>query len=610
MYTILDSVVYNLRTNGVKVTAIKSVKAITGMTKRERSGISYGKWRRLYMPSKAELEEQRITRYPYEPLFSILIPLYESKEVYLKALIKSLQDQTYPKFEIVFSDGSPDKKRLAEFLKEYMDKDPRIRLINDTPGPLGIADNTNQAMKHAKGDFLVLGDHDDRFEPNALFECVKMLNEKGYADVLYSDEDKIDSSGRKFFMPHFKPDFNIDLLRGTNYICHMFVFSKRLADKVGGFRHDYDGSQDYDLILRCVENSEKVYHIPKILYNWRMHKESTAENPESKLYAFEAGKRAIEAHFERMGIKAKVKESEVHGYYRVRYALKSRPVVSVIIPNKDHLKDLKRCLSSLMRSNYYDKLEIIVVENNSEEEETFKFYDRLKQKTDIKVITWEGEFNYSAINNFAVKNSTGEYILFLNNDTVMINRDCIEDMLGICERDDVGAVGARLYYPDKTIQHAGVIVGLGGIAGHAFQGLEDIPGTIYFNRSNLNAEYSAVTAACMMIKRSIFEEIGGFDEGFQVAFNDVDLCMKVNALHKFVVYDANARLFHAESKTRGLEDTNEKIDRFNSEVKRFKERWQKFLDEGDPYYNPNLTLEDRGYYLTVKKYANEYLEHV
>lgn len=426
----------------------------------------------------------------------------------------------------------------------------------------------------------------------------KAINEHPGADVIYSDEDKMDMDGGALFDPHFKPDFNIDLLRSVNYICHLFVVSHDLAARVGGFRQEFDGAQDYDFIFRCTEGASEVCHIPKVLYHWRCHQNSTASNPESKLYAFEAGSRAIMAHYKRVGIEAERVEKGVdYGIYHSIYKIKGEPLVSVIIPNKDHRQDLDLCIRSISERATYKNLEFIVVENNSTEPETFAYYEKIqKEFPNVRVVRWEREFNYSAINNFGVTFAKGEYLLFLNNDTEPIEPRFIEEMLGLCQRDDVGIVGARLLYQDDTIQHAGVVVGFGGIAGHTFIGLHKAENS-YFHRAMSTQDYSAVTAACMMSKKSIFQQVGGFTEELAVAFNDIDYCMKVRAAGKLVVYNPYALLYHYESKSRGLEDTPEKIARFNREIRIFADRWPEILEKGDPYYNPNLTLRKSNFAL-------------
>ena len=369
-------------------------------------------------------------------------------------------------------------------------------------------------------------------------------------------------------------------------------------EKAGGFRSEYDGAQDYDLILRCTEAAKGVWHIPRVLYHWRCHQGSTASNPQSKLYAFEAGARAIMDHYARAGIGAeKVEKGVDYGIYHTTFRIDGEPLVSVIIPSKDHSADLDLCVRSVLTKCTYKNLEIVVVENNSTDPETFAYYERIRREfPQVSVVRWEREFNYSAINNFGVRHSHGEYLLFMNNDIEPIAAGFIEEMLGFAQRDDVGAVGARLLYQDGTIQHAGVVVGFGGIAGHTFIGLHEAENS-YFHRAMCAQDYSAVTAACMMSRRSVFDAAGGFSEDLAVAFNDIDYCMKVRSLGKLVVYAPYAKLYHYESKSRGLEDTPEKVARFNREVARFAKKWPEILRDGDPYYNPNLTLRKSNFAL-------------
>lgn len=574
-------------------------KKLFGKLKKDKN--KYNDWRTQVQPSFAELERQRKTEFPIAPRFSIVVPLYRTPETLLVEMIRSVQKQTYGNWELCLADGSGregvDWERFSQRLEQYQKEDGRIRYTCLSEN-LGIAGNTNAALAMASGDYIALLDHDDTLSEDALYECALRINQEAKegrkAEVLYSDEDKLTrKKGRAFYFDaHFKPDFNPDLLRSMNYISHLFVAEKGLVETVGGFRPEFDGSQDYDFIFRCTEAAKVICHIPKVLYHWRVNAGSTAEDPKKKLYAFEAGARAIRAHCERVGIGAvSVEENEVLGTYRVRYPVKGTPLVSVIIPNKDHTDDLRVCVKSLLEKASYKNLEVLIVENNSTEEETFRCYEELeKQYENLRVIRWkETGFNFSAINNYALPYAKGEYLLFLNNDTELINADCIEELLGFCQRDEVGIVGAQLFYDDDTIQHAGVVIGYKGIAGHAFVGFHKGEKT-YFLRSMCAQDYSAVTAACMMTKRNVFETVGGFDEGLAVAFNDIDYCLKVRSLGKLVVYNPFAQLYHYESKSRGIEDTPEKILRFDNEVETFRRRWQDVLAAGDPYYNPNLTL--------------------
>ena len=581
-----------LQYNGMGAFVQKSFKKVVDT--KDRS-IPYSKWIQKHLPSPKELEEQKKYQFLYRPKISIVIPLYRTPEKYLCEMIDSVLNQSYSNWELCLSDGSGEDSPLTQLLKQYEKKDSRIKVVYNNR-QLHIAENTNEAIKIATGDFIAFSDHDDLLTPDAMFHVAKAVNENMELEVLYSDEDKV-SAGNKFMQPHMKPDFNIDLLRTVNYICHLFVVKKTMIEKVGMLRPEFDGAQDYDFILRCVEATNRIYHIPRILYHWRFFEGSTAENPESKLYAFEAGKRAIEAHYERVGIRAEVVQGEFLGLYRTRYIRDKDPLVSILIPNKDHTDDLDRCIRSIEEKSTYHNYEYIIIENNSDQEETFAYYKKLQEENPkAHVVYWDGEFNYSAINNYGVSFANGEYLLLLNNDVEVINADWLEEMLGYCMRDDVGIVGARLYYPDDTIQHAGVVIGFGGIAGHAF--VQQKRGTTgYCHRIICAQDYSAVTAACMMVKKSVFEEVGGLTEELKVAFNDVDFCMKVRQAGKLVVYNPYVELYHYESKSRGLEDTPEKVARFNSEIKKFSERWPEILKNGDPYYNPNLTLKSQDFSL-------------
>ena len=579
--------------HGLKALVLKSKHKLQGID----NDYDYSEWYDLTRPTDEELAAQRQKIFDFEPLLSVVIPAYKTPERYLREMLDSIVDQTYTNWEICIADGSPRGQGLERVLKKYADRDKRIR-YEILGSNRGIAGNTNAALDMARGDFVILADHDDTLPPHAFYEVVKAIHEHPGCQVIYSDEDKLDMDGKALFDPHFKPDFNPDLLTSVNYICHLFVVKRSLFEKVGGFRQEFDGAQDYDFIFRCTEAAAKICHIPKILYHWRCHLESTASNPESKLYAFEAGSRAIMAHYERMGIEAeKVEKGVDYGIYHTTFQIKGNPLVSIVIPNKDHHKDLDLCIRSITDRATYKNIEFIVVENNSTKPETFDYYTEIqKEFPSVHVVTWEREFNYSAINNFGVQSAEGEYLLFLNNDTEIIEPRMIEEMLGFCQREDVGIAGARLLYQDDTIQHAGVVVGFGGIAGHTFIGLHKSENS-YFNRAMCAQDYSAVTAACMMSKRSVFDAVGGFTEELAVAFNDIDYCMKVRAAGKLVVYAPYATMYHYESKSRGLEDTPEKVARFNREIAIFARRWPDILQDGDPYYNPNLTLRKSNFAL-------------
>ena len=549
----------------------------------------YEAWLARHKVDKRTLRRQKHAAFAQKPLISIVIPLYCTPLPYLKELLESVRRQSYENWQLCLADGSPDDK-AKEFIEKHYGREKRIvyRKLEENGG---ISVNTNEAVALATGEYLMLCDHDDTLEPDALYEIVKAINDTG-ADVLYTDEDKVSMDGRHYFDPNFKPDFNLFRLRENNYICHIFVVKKSLTDETGLLRSEFDGAQDFDFILRCCEKAQKITHIPKVLYHWRCHMDSTAADPSSKAYAYEAGRKAVREHYQRLGIDAKVEMTERPGWYRSHVKVQGNPLISVIIPNKDHTDDLELCLFSMTRKSTYRNYEILIVENNSEKEETFEYYRKLPDRyPKARVLTWEKEFNYSAINNFAAKEAKGEYLLFLNNDVEILTPDWMEEMLQNCQQENVAAVGAKLYYPDDTIQHAGVVLGLGGIAGHIMcRASKEDPG--YFGRMISVQEISAVTAACMMVKKSDFDAVGGLDETFQVAFNDIDLCMKFRAAGKKIIFTPYAELYHYESKSRGLEDTPEKQFRFDKEVKRFQEKWAQQLEMGDPYYSPNLSVTE------------------
>ena len=582
-----------LKKHGLKAMLHKSMSKLKGLD----DDYIYNEWFEKTRPSKEEIAAQREHKFEKEPKISIVIPLYKTDDNLLKELIESVLNQTYANFELCFADGSLEGFDKETILKAYAQKEERIvyKILGEN---LGIADNTNEALKLATGDYVAFCDHDDILPEYALYEVVKAINENPNADFIYSDEDKIDIAGKTVFEPQFKPDFNKDMLRSVNYICHLLVVKKDLLEKLKGFDKAYDGAQDYDFILRASEQAKQIVHIPKVLYHWRCHMNSTASNPESKLYAFEAGERAIKAHFQRTepGLSIESIEKGIdYGIYHTSFNIKEE-LISVIIPNKDHSEDLDKAIRSLLKGSYKE-LEIIIVENNSTGKETFAYYENIqKEFSNIRVVVWEREFNYSAINNFGVKYAKGEYLLFLNNDVELKNLNSVKEMFYFMQREDVGICGCRLLYEDDTIQHAGVVIGFGGIAGHTFIGLHETQNS-YCHRAMIAQDYSAVTAACMMSKKSIFESVGGFSEELAVAFNDIDYCMKVRALGKLVVYTPYAVLYHYESKSRGLEDTPEKVERFNREIATFMKKWGDILENGDPYYNPNLTLRKSNFAL-------------
>lgn len=562
----------------------------------EPEEVPYGPWYEAHRASEETLSRQRKRKWEQPATISIAVPAYRTPEKFLREMLDSLLAQSYPYWELCLVNASPEDASMAGILEEYANRDDRIRYEN-LPENLGIAENTNAAFAMARGDYIGLLDHDDLLAPDALYEIAcRILEER--ADVIYTDEDKVTAEGGEHYQPHLKPDFNLDLLRSNNYICHFLVVKRELVRKAGGFRREFDGAQDYDFVFRCVEQAEKISHVPRILYHWRTHRASTADNPASKLYAYEAGKRAIEGNLARTGTEGTVVQTKDFGFYHVNYPVQGEPLVSILIPNKDQKEALENCIRSIVEKSTYKNYEILVIENNSECQETFAYYRRL-EKEGVRILRWDNPFNYSAINNFAARQARGEYLLLLNNDTRVITPDWIQGLLGNCQRPEVGITGAKLYYPDNTVQHAGIIIGIGGIAGHAFLNLPRNRSG-YLHKASIQMDYSAVTAACMMVKRKVYEELGGFEEKLAVAFNDVDFCLRAGQAGYLVVYNPEVELYHDESKSRGAEDSPKKVRRFQEEIEFMRTRWMDFLKKGDPCYNKNLTLSKWNYSLRAK----------
>lgn len=579
----------------------------------EPEEIPYGPWYEAYRPGEEALREQRKKRFAHPVVFSICVPVYHPPARYLSAMIESVLAQTYPHWELCLVQADASHQESQEVLTRFAGKDPRIR-VKTLSANLGIAGNTNEALAMAKGDWLGFLDHDDVLAPEALYSIARALEKHPKARMVYTDEDKLSPEG-EHFQPHFKPDFNLDLLRSNNYICHFLLVQRSLCEEAGPVSSAFDGAQDYDFILRCAEAAmggevkagadpgfTGILHVPEVLYHWRTHAASTADNPVSKAYAFEAGQRAIEAHLARLGVPGTVRQTADLGFYEVFYAVpEEEPLVSILIPNKDHVSLLRECLTSLEKSTY-GRIEVWIAENNSEEEETFAYYKELEEKglrggsIPVEIDTWQGAFNYAAINNQAARRARGEYLVFLNNDIVIESPDWLQEFVSVCARPEVGAAGARLCYPDGTIQHAGIVVGMGGIAGAMFVGM-DGRRTGYLHKASLKQDMSAVTAACMMARRDVFWEAGGFTEKLAVAFNDVDLCLKIRQRGYLIVYCPQVQHIHAESKTRGPEDTKEKVRRFQGEIEYMRSRWIRILREGDPCYNKNLSLTKWNYSL-------------
>lgn len=553
-------------------------------------------------PSEEERKRQEETVFPNMVKISILTPLWNTPENFLRDMIGSVQKQTYGNWELCLADGSDDAHAyVGEICRELAGKDERIRYRKLEKNE-GIAGNTNQCLSMATGEYIGLFDHDDMLHPCVLFEYVKAINEKN-ADYVYCDEATFKNGDiNQMITMHFKPDYAIDNLRANNYICHFSVFSRKLLDETELFRTKFDGSQDHDMILRLTDKAEHVVHVPKLLYYWRLHAGSVASGIEAKPYAIESARGAVADHLRKHGFEHFTITSTraFETIFKITYEIIGDPKISIIIPNKDHVEDLRRCVTSIIEKSTYDNYEIVIVENNSETKEIFSYYEELKNNPSIKIVTFKGAFNYSAVNNFGVGAATGDYVLLLNNDTQVITVNWLEGLLMYAQREDVGAVGGKLYYADKTIQHAGVVIGLGAhrTAGHTHyrQKRENLG---YMGRLCYAQDVSAVTGACLMVKKKLYEEAGGLDEGFAVSLNDVDFCLKLRQLGYLNVFTPFAELYHYESVSRGLDTDGEKAARYNEESARFREKWKVQLEAGDPYYNPNFTLDKSDFSLRV-----------
>ena len=531
--------------------------------------------------------QKKVQPVSHDPLFSIIVPLYKTPKPFFSDMLGSVLNQTYNKWELILVNASPEDSTLSSLASESEASDPRIKLITLTENK-GISENTNAGIEACTGDFICFFDHDDILEPDLLFEYKKAISKNPNTDLLYCDEDKLMPNG-KLSQPFFKPDFSIDLLRNNNYVCHMLSIRKSLYGQLEPNTKEFDGAQDHNLVLQASEKARHIQHVPKVLYHWRISDNSTAANANSKPYATEAGLRAVRNHLERVGLKATVKQSRRPFTYAIRYAVPdNKPLVSIIIPTKDHVDLLSRCIDSIIEKSTYTSYEIVLVENNSTDPATFDYYKEVETKHPgiVRTVFWTAEFNFSKLMNFGAEHAKGDFFLLLNNDTEVISPDWIETMLGIVARPEVGIVGVRLYYPDNTIQHAGLCV-TGGVAGHLGRNLPKGDWG-YFALHDSEQNLSAVTAACMLTKREVFEKTGGWTEELSVAFNDVDFCLKTRDKGFLIVYTPEVELYHHESVSRGQEDNVEKRIRFHKEVAYMNYRWAKYYVEGDPYINPNI----------------------
>lgn len=592
----LDKFKYYFRRYGLLETSKKVFKRVFHIKENRKSNQEqYEIWMENNKLTDSEVEKQKKYKFDYNPKVSIVVPMYNTNEIFFKELVESLENQTYSNWELCLADGSETQN---EVLKKYYENNEKIKykFLNENKG---ISENTNAAIEIATGEYIGFLDHDDLLSKDALYEVVKVINENSDAEFIYSDEDKFDQDGERF-EPYFKPDYSPETLACNNYITHFVVVKKELIDRVGKLNSEFNGAQDFDFVLRATNEAKKVLHISKILYHWRVHRDSTANVADAKPYAYEAGQRAVEAHIKRIGKKGTAENGrDVPGIYKIKYEIDGNPKVSILIPNKDNTNLLKTCIDSILKLTTYKNYEIVVIENNSEKKETLEYYDEISKCEKIRVInSGIKEFNYSAIINFGVKNVDGDFILQLNNDTKILAPDWLENMIGYAQNKEIGAVGARLYYEDKTIQHAGIIIGLSGIAGNS---LVNLPygKHVYFGREAATRNVAAVTGACLLCRRELYEEVGYMDEEkFKVAFNDVDFCLKLLDKGYRNIYNPYVELIHYESKSRGYEYSKEQEERFEQEAENFKSKWKKYIAY-DPYYNVNFTRKTCNYDINI-----------
>ena len=546
--------------------------------------------------------KKEIESLDYKPLISIIMPVYNVDVKWIKKAIKSIQNQLYTNWEICIADDASTDAKLIEYLKK-ISKDSKIKVtFRKRNGH--ISEASNSALELAKGEFIALLDNDDIIYPHTLAEVVKLLNKKPDIDFIYSDEDKLNMKGERMD-PFFKPDWSPDLFLATNYLCHLSLIRKKLIDSVGGFRKGYEGSQDYDLFLRITEKTNHIEHIPNILYSWRKIPGSTASDYNQKGYATKTSIKALEDSLKRRGLEGEVAEGLFPGSFRVKYKLRGEPLVSILIPTKDKREYIERCISSILNKTTYTNFEIIILDTGSTKKETLDYLDTIKENQKVRVLHWEKKFNYSAVNNYGVRYSNGEYVLLLNNDTEIITPDWIEGMLEHAQRDRIGAVGVKLYYPNDVIQHAGVVLGINGgkgigIAGHAFKGLKkDIRG--FPIQKDIIRNYSAVTAACLMVKKEKYLEVNGLDEKYRIAFNDVDFCLKLREKGYYNLYTPYVELYHHESISVGTPEAKTRDPKeFNRETQRMYDKWNDLLLR-DPFYNKNLSLNSEDFAIKIIK---------
>jgi glycosyltransferase involved in cell wall biosynthesis len=552
--------------------------------------IQYKHYIRIHkkLDDRDDTKRDKIRAFRYRPKVSIIVPVYNTGEKWLSLCIKSVLNQVYDNWELCIADGCSKKPYIRKILEKYSAQDSRIKIKFLTENK-GIAGNSNEALSIITGEFIGLLDHDDELSSDALYEVVKLLNEKPDTDFIYTDEDKITVRGKRI-EPYFKPDWSPNTLYSCNYITHFSVIRKDILDRLGGFREGYDGSQDYDLFLRITEITSNIAHIPKILYHWRMIPHSAASSSNAKPYATVSAKRAIKDSLDRKKINADVFDGTFTGFYRVKYKVMGSPKVSIIIPAIDKVSTLQRCIKSILSKTLYDNYEIIVVDSQSRESEIFNYYKEIESNQKIRIIKYDRSFNYSKIGNYAVSLIDSEYIVFLDNNTEIISQEWLTAMLEHIQRKEIAVAGASVCYPDQRIYHAGIIVGINGFAGYAYRYFFN-EGIGYPGRTKIIHNLSAVSGICMMIKKSAFKDVGGFDELFRVALSDIDLCLKVRERSYLIVYTPYTKLYYYEYANKDHQDIIEKHMEFKKDIEYFRTKWKDVIDRGDPYYNTNLTLE-------------------
>jgi GT2 family glycosyltransferase len=510
---------------------------------------------------------------------TVVVPVFRSRPRNLERCIRSVEAQTYPAWELCLCDDASGDLQLTMLLEDAAARDSRIRVATLERNS-GISAATNEAVSLGTGAFVAFLDHDDELHPDALARVAQAIAASPDADVVYSDEDKLDDRDRRC-EPSFKPAWSPDWLLSTAYMCHLLVVRRSLLDEVGGLHSEFDGSQDYDLMLRATERARSVVHVPEILYHWRMVAGSAAEDTEAKPWAHDASRRAVDSALRRRQEQGSVEPGPYAGIYHVRRALRATPLVSVVVPFRDGAAALRRCLDSIEDLGGYGEVQVLLVDNDSEEPEVGALLDQVVEPPRVELLESPGPFNWSRINNEAVARSDGEVVLFLNNDVEGISEGWLRAMLEHAQRPGVAAVGARLVYPDGRLQHAGIVVGLFGKTGHLLQGTPHYdPG--YMGMAKLTRNCSAVTGACMMTPRSVFDELGGFEESMAVGYSDIDYCLRARDAGYSILYTPIAELLHTESSTRGLHDDS-------AELALFMQRWGEMVETGDPYFNPNLS---------------------